>query len=83
MFRTVSVTSGERITVENGWLCVINGDGKEKKVPIDDIYSLVIDTSLYNFTNLSSSNTLDFTFDSIPKMNEFEVCLPSHKAAIV
>lgn len=54
----------------------------------EKLYSFAVDNSLFNFTNLFSFTTLDFTgtFGSTPKINEFglevfwiKFCLPSHK----
>lgn len=42
MWRTVIVTAGERITLKDNWL-VVSTSGKENKVPIGDLYSVVID----------------------------------------
>lgn len=42
MFRTVTVYRGERISARQGWLIVSNQDG-EQMLPIEDIYSIVID----------------------------------------
>ena len=36
MFRTLYVTSGERLSVSANWL-VVEADGESKKVPVDDI----------------------------------------------
>ncbi len=42
MFRTVTVYTGEKISLDGGWM-VISGEKGEQRVPIEDIYSLVID----------------------------------------
>ena len=42
MWRTVIVSKGEKITVKNSWM-VVYGDNIESHVPIEDIYSVVID----------------------------------------
>ena len=42
MWRTVIVSKGEKITVKNGWM-IVYGDNIESHVPIEDIYSVVID----------------------------------------
>ena len=42
MWRTVIVTKGEKLTVRDNWL-VVYSDGSEQRVPIGDIYSVVID----------------------------------------
>ena len=42
MWRTVIVTKGEKITVRDHWL-VVYSDQNEARIPIEDIYSVVID----------------------------------------
>lgn len=42
MWRTVIVNNGEKITTREHWLIVSDEKG-ESKVPLDDIYALVID----------------------------------------
>jgi CRISPR-associated protein Cas1 len=42
MFRTVIITRGETIRVKDNWLVVIS-NGNESKIPIGDIYSIVVD----------------------------------------
>ena len=42
MFRTVFITAGGKLTVNNGWLLVQKGDDTNK-IPIDDIQTLVVD----------------------------------------
>ena len=42
MFRTVVVNIGERMSVKDNWL-VVSADSEEKRIPIDDIYSVVVD----------------------------------------
>ena len=42
MFRTVTVYQGERVTVSENWMVVSGQDG-EHKIPIEDLYSVVID----------------------------------------
>lgn len=42
MFRTVTVYRGEKISVQQGWMVVTTKDG-EQKLPIEDLYSVVID----------------------------------------
>ncbi len=44
MFRTLIVTQGERIRIEQNWLVVETAEGMNK-VPIEDIYSIVLDNS--------------------------------------
>ena len=42
MWRTVIVTQGEKLTIKDGWL-VVYSDNNEQRVPISDLYSVVID----------------------------------------
>lgn len=42
MFRTVTIYRGEKIAVKQGWL-VVTSDAGEQKLPIEDIYCLVVD----------------------------------------
>ena len=42
MWRTVIVTQGEKLTVKDNWL-VVWSDNNEQRVPIGDLYSVVID----------------------------------------
>lgn len=42
MWRTVIVSSGEEITVKDNWL-VVSSEGKDNRIPIGDLYSVVID----------------------------------------
>lgn len=42
MWRTVIVTAGEKLNIKNNWLVVTSSKG-ENRVPVDDIYSLVIE----------------------------------------
>ncbi|OQA08915.1 MAG: CRISPR-associated endonuclease Cas1 [Firmicutes bacterium ADurb.Bin373] len=42
MFRTLIVTSGESLRIEQNWLVVETGE-KKNRVPLDDIYSIVLD----------------------------------------
>lgn len=42
MFRTVTVYRGEKIAVRQGWL-VVSSEAGEQKLPLEDIYSLVVD----------------------------------------
>ena len=43
MWRTVIVTSGERLNIKDNWLVVSNGTD-ESRIPVSDIYSVVIET---------------------------------------
>lgn len=49
MFRTVTVYNGERISVKDGWMVVTSGE-EEYKIPIEDIYSVVIDNMQASLT---------------------------------
>ena len=42
MWRTVIVNQGEKIKTEQNWLVVVSDSG-ESKIPIEDIYTVVID----------------------------------------
>ena len=42
MWRTLIVTSGEKMTVRDGWLYVYSPE-QEARVPIGDLYSVVVD----------------------------------------
>lgn len=42
MWRTVIVSSGEKVTIKDNWLVVVSGS-KEQKVPVGDLYSVVVD----------------------------------------
>ena len=42
MWRTVIVTKGEKITLRDNWL-VVYSDNIEQRMPLEDIYSVVID----------------------------------------
>ena len=42
MWRTLIVTSGEKMTVRDGWLHVYSPQ-QEARVPISDLYSVVVD----------------------------------------
>ena len=42
MFRTVTVYSGEKVSVKQNWMVVSGADG-EHRLPVEDIYSVVID----------------------------------------
>ncbi len=53
MWRTVIVTQGEKLTIKDGWL-VVYSDNNEQRVPIVDLYSVVID----NRSALISVNTI-------------------------
>lgn len=43
MFRTVYVSVGESITVVDNWLLIKNSKGEESKIPVDDIYTLLLE----------------------------------------
>lgn len=58
MFRTIYVTQGEKITIKDNWL-VIAAYEAEKKVPLEDIQTIVLDNphtmiSLYSLNALAS-----------------------------
>lgn len=60
MFRTVYVSRGEAITVVDNWLLIKGEDGKENKVPVNDIYTLFLENvhtriSVYALQYLSNS----------------------------
>ena len=42
MWRTIIVTKGEKLTLKDNWL-VVYSEGSEQRVPLGDIYSVVID----------------------------------------
>ena len=42
MWRTVIVTKGEKLTLRDNWL-VVYSEHTEQRVPLGDIYSVVID----------------------------------------
>lgn len=42
MWRTVIVNNGEKLTIRNNWL-VVYSEESEHRVPVDDIYAVVID----------------------------------------
>lgn len=57
MFRTLYVTSGERLSVSANWL-VVEADGESKKVPVEDIQMLILDNihaclSVYTLQSLA------------------------------
>ena len=67
MWRTVIVTKGEKLTIKDNWL-VVYSDNNEQRVPIEDIYSVVIDNraamiSVAAITTLSKSNVHIFFCD--------------------
>lgn len=43
MWRSVIIYNGERLNVRDNWLVVSMEDGKTKKIPLEDLYCLVID----------------------------------------
>lgn len=49
MFRTLYVTQGEKINIEDNWLVVTNKEGL-KKIPLEDIQSIVIDNLQTNIS---------------------------------
>lgn len=42
MWRTIIVTAGEKLNIRDNWL-IVSANGQESKVPVSDIYSLVIE----------------------------------------
>lgn len=68
MWRTVIVTKGERITVRDNWL-VVYSENNEQRVPIGDLYSVVIDNcsamlSTAVLTTLATANVHIYFCDS-------------------
>lgn len=68
MWRTVIVTQGEKLTVKDNWL-VVWSDNSEHRVPIDDLYSVVIDNraaliSVNALTSLALANVHVYFCDS-------------------
>jgi CRISPR-associated protein Cas1 len=49
MFRTIIVSQGERISIRDRWV-VVNDGSAERKIPMDDIYSVVIDNPMASLT---------------------------------
>jgi CRISPR-associated protein Cas1 len=49
MFRTIVVNIGEKLSVRNNWLIITTND-EEKKIPIEDIYSVVVDNQRTHMT---------------------------------
>ena len=49
MFRTVLIQRGERLSIRENWLVVTTEEG-EKKIPLEDIDSVVIDNPILTFT---------------------------------
>lgn len=43
MWRSVIIYNGEKIRTENEWFIVQKADGKEVKIPFDDLYCVLID----------------------------------------
>ena len=56
MWRTVIVNQGEKIKTEQNWLVVVSDSG-ESKIPIEDIYTVVIDNQ-NAMISLSAINAL-------------------------
>lgn len=59
MFRTVYVSSEKEITVVDNWVLVKNNEGEENKIPVDDIFTLLLENvhiriSVYALQYLSS-----------------------------
>ena len=43
MWRSVIIYNGERLTVSDDWLVVSYDDGEKKRIPMEDLYCIVID----------------------------------------
>lgn len=68
MWRTVIITKGERITIRDNWL-VVYSENNEQRVPIGDLYSVVIDNraamlSAVVLTTLAMANVHIYFCDS-------------------
>lgn len=68
MFRTIYVVQGEKITVKDNWL-VISVCETEKKIPLEDIQTIVLDNphtmvSLYSLNALANSGANIIICDS-------------------
>lgn len=68
MWRTVIITKGERITIKDNWL-VVYSESDEQRVPIGDLYSVVIDNraamlSTAVLTTLAMANVHIYFCDS-------------------
>lgn len=46
MFRTVTITRGETISIVDNWLIITLPDGSSMRVPVGDLYSIVLDNKL-------------------------------------
>lgn len=42
MWRTIFVTTGEKITLQNGWVHIVS-PSQEARIPLEDLYSVVVD----------------------------------------
>lgn len=49
MWRTVIITQGERVRLQNNWVVVQNGE-KEQQIPISDLYSIIVDNRAAHLT---------------------------------
>lgn len=58
MWRTVIVNQGEKITTRDNWI-KIEGNGLEQKIPVDDLYSVIIDnrTALLSVAAITTLNS--------------------------
>lgn len=78
MFRTIAVNSGEKISIRDNWL-VVQNDNEEKRIPIDDIYSVLVDNQQCNMTvasiNRLSNNGTHIIFCD-EKHNPSSIILP-------
>ena len=68
MWRTVIITQGEKLTIKDNWLVVFS-DNSEQRVPIGDLYSVVIDNraaliSVSALVSLAEANVHVYYCDS-------------------
>lgn len=80
MWRTVIVTQGEKLTIKDGWF-VVYSDNNEQRVPISDLYSVVIDNraaliSVNAIVALAEANVHVYYCDS--KHTPTALTLPMH-----
>ena len=50
MWRSVIIYNGERLSVLNDWLVVSFEDNSEKRIPLEDLYCIVIDNKHLTLT---------------------------------
>lgn len=58
MFRTIVVNFGEKISVKDNWIVVTAGD-EDRKIPLEDIYSIVIDNPITCITAPAITKLID------------------------